>query len=655
MSENTFQMNGLLVVVMMVAVIVSGEQSLLNVHDYDMFGNRLAVHQDKFVVITRNDLRQFFIGYDMFSLPTPVSAHYCHLDYFDTHDYVQSVAVSSINSSFFVYTGETLNRTSHFIGIARISTTCVNTYINRHYFITHPSLEEYDVYTLDVDPRGLFAYLIGWDSSWIYDLTTFQLKQLNSVQQIWQQIFKPFDLVILTDNQHAIVVGYSFLIDWSYHMAISLVRLHPPNNITMISNQMLLSHTKSIEEDQLIYSPNNDLVVTINGLNQILIGVPMYNLVLIGSVSTGPNISIDLTGINISWMPGTEYLLYATSKLTMFIVGGMFGKSVAWLDNDSFAVLAYSTAVPPWSTSQVLVFYTMNNMSSSVQPQFTYPNNQQILDSSLGSPKFLRLVPSGSGNLAVLLNNGHVQLLCIAPAGMYTTSSQLASNGTMTPFYGCQLSSCLAGTFKSSPSIGPCYVCPSGKKNSKISNASDIECEPCSLNSYCPLAAVGDVPRDPYTDRVSQALMYPENPDSDAYDDILVQNMFRLPTSSSQCLLVAPLLWTLITVGLVFLVIALAGVFRVLPKFMRHYLFITRIFKRTDLIGEGELWVGGLVSFSVVVLVIFSYVFSGTYIHRYPVDTFSSSLMTCDSSMRNTKFSTGFRLHWFSLAVSPRH
>ena len=322
----------------------------------------------------------------------------------------------------------------------------------------------------------------------------------------------------------------------------------------------------------------------------------------------------------------------------------MFGKSVAWLVNDSFAVLAYSTAVPPWSGSQVLVFDATSNMSLSAQPQFTYPNNQQILDSSLGSPKFLRLVSSGSGNLAVLLSNGHAQLLCLAPAGTHTNSSPLVSNGTMTPFYGCQLSSCLAGTFKSSPSIGPCYVCPSGKKNSKISNTTDIDCEPCNLDSYCPLAAVGDVLRDPYAVRVSQALSYPENPESDAYDDILVHNMFRLPTSSSQCLLVSPLPWTLITVGIVFLVIALAGVFRILPKFMRHYLLITRIFKRTYLIGEGELWVGGLVSFSVVVLVIFSYVFSGTYIHRYPVDTFSNRPMTCDGSMRNAKFSTGFRL-----------
>ena len=305
-------MDGKWILVIILIRAISGEQSLFDVHDYDMYGNRMAVCADSLVVITRNDLRQFFIGYDMFSISLSTTAHYCHLAYFDTHDYVQSVAVSSVNSSFFVYTGETLNRTLHFIGIVYISRTCTSTYINRHYFTSHPSLDDYDVYTLDVDPRGLFAYVIGWDSSWIYDLTTFQLKQLDSFHDIWQQMFKPFDLVILDDNQHAVIVGYSFLIDWSYHMAISLLHFHPPNNITLISNQILLPHAKPIEEDQLIYSPMNDLVVTINLENEILIGIPRYNLVVLGIVLTTPNMSVNVSDTNISWMAGTEHLSVVT-------------------------------------------------------------------------------------------------------------------------------------------------------------------------------------------------------------------------------------------------------------------------------------------------------------------------------------------------------
>ena len=182
------------------------------------------------------------------------------------------------------------------------------------------------------------------------------------------------------------------------------------------------------------------------------------------------------------------------------------------------------------------------------------------------------------------------------------------------------------------------------RKIRKIPNTTNTDCEPCGSDSYCPLAAVGDVPQDPYIVRISHALMYPENPDSDAYDDILVQNMFRLHTDSVRCLLVSPLLWALVTAGVVLFIIALAGLFRMLPKCMRHYLLITRIFKKTDLIGEDELWIGGLISFSVLVLIAFGYAFSGTSIHQYPFETSSDSPMSCDSNMRNAKFSTGFRL-----------
>lgn len=322
----------------------------------------------------------------------------------------------------------------------------------------------------------------------------------------------------------------------------------------------------------------------------------------------------------------------------------MFGKSIVWLDNNTFAVLAYSIATLPWSSSQILVFSMIKNLSSSTQPTFTYPNNQQTLNSSLRSPKFIQLQSTSFGHLAVLLDTGHVQLVCVAPPGIYVTSTKLVSNSSMMPFYGCHPIACLAGTFKRSSSIGPCSVCPSGQKNPKNSNATDIECEPCSSNSYCPLAAVDDVSRDPYTIRVSQDVTYPEGSESDAYDDILVQNMLRLQTNSFRCVIVSPLLWTLITVGIVLCIIVLAGLLRMFPKCTHHYLFITRIFKKTDLIGEGELWVGGLISFSVLVIVIFAYAFSGTFIHLYPIETSSTSPLTCDSSIRNAKFSTGFRL-----------
>jgi hypothetical protein len=70
-------------------------------------------------------------------------------------------------------------------------------------------------------------------------------------------------------------------------------------------------------------------------------------------------------------------------------------------------------------------------------------------------------------------------------------------------------------------------------------------------------------------------------------------------------------------------------------------------FRHTDLIGEGELWVGGLASFSVLVLVTFAVVFSNHYVKQYPIETSSDFSFACDTSIRNAKFQTSVQ----SLAI----
>ncbi|CAF1029674.1 unnamed protein product [Didymodactylos carnosus] len=52
------------------------------------------------------------------------------------------------------------------------------------------------------------------------------------------------------------------------------------------------------------------------------------------------------------------------------------------------------------------------------------------------------------------------------------------------------------------------------------------------------------------------------------------------------------------------------------------------IFKQTDVIGEGELWVGGLASFSVVALVSFGCAFSNGYLKQYPPEHASDLMMS---------------------------
>ena len=75
------------------------------------------------------------------------------------------------------------------------------------------------------------------------------------------------------------------------------------------------------------------------------------------------------------------------------------------------------------------------------------------------------------------------------------------------------------------------------------------------------------------------------------------------------------------------------------------------IFRHTDLIGEGEYWVGGLISFCIIVLVCFSYSFSNQYYNQYPIEESSDSYFACDLTMRNAKFDTNLQ----SLAIPVDH
>jgi hypothetical protein len=54
-----------------------------------------------------------------------------------------------------------------------------------------------------------------------------------------------------------------------------------------------------------------------------------------------------------------------------------------------------------------------------------------------------------------------------------------------------------------------------------------------------------------------------------------------------------------------------------------------------------QLWIGGLVSAGVIVLVAFAYSFSNAYFHQYPIEKVThNSSFACDVTIRNAKFST---------------
>jgi hypothetical protein len=62
------------------------------------------------------------------------------------------------------------------------------------------------------------------------------------------------------------------------------------------------------------------------------------------------------------------------------------------------------------------------------------------------------------------------------------------------------------------------------------------------------------------------------------------------------------------------------------------------------------MWVGGLVSFAIVVLLIFAYTFSAAFYREYPSENSGSLALGCSETVRNAKYESG--LQSLSIPVS---
>ena len=289
-----------LIIVTMVRVVLSQGSLSGLVNNYDMFGRRMGVCSNTFAVIAQNDLQRFSLHRAVFSPDYIWRWPTLYITYNRTDDFVQSVAVNNQQSATFVYIGENLNRTTQFIGIIDVNTPVE---LDRKQFnATYSSTDEYYQYYLSIDSQGQFAYILGNDYSYIYDLNTYQLTSLPSYTL--SRCLRPADFLVLEDGIHALVVGYSCgSSTTSFFRSISLLSLQPPNFIYFISIETILPDAPEVGAELFTYSPVNDLSMAVNDLGRVLVGVPMYNVVVFGSVA---NDNLTLDGSNISWSAGKK-------------------------------------------------------------------------------------------------------------------------------------------------------------------------------------------------------------------------------------------------------------------------------------------------------------------------------------------------------------
>lgn len=615
--------------------------------DYDAYGVKVAINEH-FLVLARNGKEppNFFIQMAPYN-DTPVSSQ-CSILYpdSDTH-FVYAVALGkaqAIDQFHFYFIGELLNGIGHvFFGVAILNSTALNYHRNiSHQNISLPCQNhlEYQIQyisnyshqehlILGVEPRGRWAYLFSNKFVAMYDYFNSSLLTIWNGTNIWpSSTFIPY-AVDITEN-YAVISGFVFNGKDSYTKHSPLVYLlnfDPQTRTPFFVNQYKPLPTPGTWQDLLtnadanIYLPKYDMSVSINQNGFVLVGMQFINRVF-------------LLSVNQSKPTKLNYVSRHTNGRTL---GN--GKSIAWLDNGIAALIVnVYTLDYQWISSQLHVYgVEYDGYNSSTTPLSFFPSNHQKLPFRL-DPVFLTIASSPS-SLVLLDSRGNLLIFNPVPAGFYLiidTTRNMPITTLSQP--------CMPGTFKNLSGIHDCTLCPSGTRNP--GNHSTM-CIPCSSNTFCPLASVNEVPEDSLKP-IIQARAYPKSPESVIFDEILIQNMFSI--ESGRCVYVSPLFWTLIAASFSSIILLFMGVLKYLiknPQCRRFRASLKCFFRHTDLIGEGEFWVGGLASFPVVVLVTFACVFSQNYVKQYPIETSSDSYFACDLSLRNAKFQTSVQ----SLAI----
>jgi hypothetical protein len=278
------------------------------------------------------------------------------------------------------------------------------------------------------------------------------------------------------------------------------------------------------------------------------------------------------------------------------------------------------------------------------------PNNQQAIEEINLVPlpySILTLVTWGQerSSLGFVVDAGAAFLMPVSFPGHYT--SHIVGTNDVGIYFSLP---CIAGTARNTSSVGPCFICPSGMKaakNTENANLGSTVCESCANTSgLCLRGSMQEIESTVVTS-YNQAYPYPESPESTEFDDVLLQNVFKFMTKSPRCLVISPLFWASVSLSLGLTIFTMTSILICFPKLKPQRTLLKKVFIHLDLIGEGELWLGGLVSLSIVVLIALACKFSHAFYNLYPIEETLSDArdtVSCDSSLLNAKFTSSLQM-----------
>ncbi|CAF3426081.1 unnamed protein product [Rotaria socialis] len=610
--------------------------------NYNAYGVKIAMN-DIFLVQAQNAQvpPSFFIQFAPYN--NTQSLLQCSINYDNIQNYVHTVAVGknpNQNQVQFFFAGEVLNTDNGtFIGVAKYNLTsnvsnpsnfCVSGFSYFTQYLSNYAHQEY--YIIGVEPKGLLVYGFANDFIFIFDSQNVSTFESWNSSLTWPNVSFTPHAVDISDN-FGVVAGFikndpNGRVKFS--PIIYLLNFNSSNHHPIVVDQHVPYATPGtwqdllINDDADIYSAKYSMSISINSRGYVLVGMQFINRVFLFSVNINNPISL----VNISRNTNGRSL------------GN--GKSVAWLNNESMAAILVNTytLAYQWVSSQIYLYdMTLNNYSSDSTQLSIFPNYHQSLPAGFSSI-FLNII-SSSTSLTLMDDIGTLLIFIPTGPGLFPLMPDTASIPTIT-----SPKACLPGMYKSNYGINDCTLCPAG---TKASVNGSINCMACAPDSLCSLGSTGEVPNSELQNR-DQVIAYPESPESTIFEEILIHNMFYI--GSGRCLVISPLFWSLLVTGFAFLIMIIVAILNFCtmnPEGTQVKKKIQYTFKKIDMIREGELWVGGLASLSLIVMLSFAYAFSNGYFKEYPIESVSGFNLACDTSMRNAKFQTGLR----SLGIAP--
>jgi hypothetical protein len=522
--------------------------------DYDLYGIKVAMN-DRLMVSVDNLNMVWYV-----SPVLPNNTIECSIYYNETScSFVYSVVVPVSNISLFVYNCVNLQG-KNVVGFFTSNDTCPF-YLGNEQIVSNYSTQ--DNFVIDIDGSNLGVNGFADDFIFYYELhSTFLLT-------VWPNTLgiSPRAMDIGSNVDYAVIVGYcqstAFqALECSFAVSLN-ISLACPNSSNEFSIASFIQfpysdpRTNHRITQSRVYSDQTMISVSINWrTRRVLIGIQSLNIVLLYSFDHPQS----PTG---------------TRQNGAGLMG--FGKSVAWLDDQGEKAVilsnSYTYSTYQWISSLVHVYDIQSDgFSDNTQPILIYPNSEQVLYPWV-NPSLIRLVCSAFGHVTIFDSLGNAAIIYSTPAGTYpdTNSSSYTSISV----------SCIRGTYRNYTGIELCTPCPNGTYSSDYL--------PCtSQDSFCPYGAVEEISYSIF-ESIEQDQDYPESPENTVFDDLLMQNMFTFNTRSIHCLLVSPITWVFVVVGLGVTIVVGMTMHEACGSDTNTRLDLAkRILRKVDLIGEGE-------------------------------------------------------------------